>query len=140
MLNIGNLNVSAIRAFRVLRPLKTLSALPGLQLIVRSLLSSIPALSSVIVLLMFVFTIFGILGTQIFLGLTHQRCRVTPYPVTLDYNPIVHGSNFTDFKCLPGFENYDQLEGAAIDKEDSPWFEGQDCYWPYSAADQRACR
>ncbi|GMH79423.1 hypothetical protein TL16_g08140 [Triparma laevis f. inornata] len=55
------------------------------------------------------------------------------------FRVLLHGSNFTDFKCLPGFKNYDQLEGAAIDKEDSPWFEGQDCYWPYSAADQRAC-
>ncbi|GMI01219.1 hypothetical protein TrST_g7004 [Triparma strigata] len=141
MLNIGDLNVSAIRAFRVLRPLKTLSALPGLQLIVRSLLASIPALTSVIVLLVFVFTIFGILGTQIFLGLTHQRCRVTPYPVSLDYNPILHGSNYSEYKCLSGGleVNYDELEGTSIDKEDSPWHINQDCYWPHSSADERAC-
>ena len=31
LVDIGDLNMSAIRTFRVLRPLKTLSALPGLQ-------------------------------------------------------------------------------------------------------------
>jgi hypothetical protein len=144
----GSLNVSAIRTFRVLRPLKTLSALPGLQLIVKSLLASIPALSSVIVLIMFVFTIFGILGNQLFVGITHNRCRLTPYPVTLDYRPDVHGmlpvNGSKDFQCVPDFggkkgrdTNYDNID-TTIDKEDSPWYEGQDCYWPL-AEDMRTC-
>ncbi|GMH60361.1 hypothetical protein TrRE_jg11189 [Triparma retinervis] len=143
----GSLNVSAIRTFRVLRPLKTLSALPGLQLIVKSLLASIPALSSVIVLIMFVFTIFGILGNQLFVGVTHNRCRLTPYPVTLDYRLDVHGMlplNGSSFQCVQDFAgkkgrstNFDEIDGD-IDKEDSPWYDGRDCYWPL-AEDMRTC-
>jgi len=94
------LNVSAIRTMRVMRPLKTLTALPGLQVIVKSLLASIPALSSVLVLIVFVFMIFGILGTQVFVGLTHQRCRVTPFPVTLDYVHELHQSEMANYRCL----------------------------------------
>ena len=143
LMNIGSLNVSAIRTFRVLRPLKTLSALPGLQLIVRSLLSSIPALSSVIALITFVFTIFGILGTQIFIGITHHRCRVTPFPVTLDYNPAIHGTNYSHFRCLQDGEavNFNVASSDGVDKESSPWYEAHDCYWPHSTTDEvRSCK
>jgi len=93
---IDFVDVSAIRTFRVLRPLRSLTALPGLQVIIISLLASIPALTSVITLICFIFAIFGILGMQVFAGITHQRCRLTPYPVTLDYQ--VGDPNYADFK------------------------------------------
>lgn len=78
----GMPTTAAIRVFRVLRPLRSISALPGLQHLVVSLLRSVPQLLSVVVLLQFIFIVFGIFGIQIFAGKQHSRCRLTPYPVT----------------------------------------------------------
>lgn len=77
--------MTAIRVFRVLRPLRSVSALPGLQKLVVSMLRSVPQLVSVVVLLQFIFTVFGIFGIQIFAGKQHSRCRLTPFPVTTDF-------------------------------------------------------
>ena len=77
--------MTAIRVFRVLRPLRSVSALPGLQKLVVSMLRSVPQLVSVVILLQFIFTVFGIFGIQIFAGKQHSRCRLTPHPVTTDF-------------------------------------------------------
>ncbi|KAA0147079.1 hypothetical protein FNF31_07654 [Cafeteria roenbergensis] len=74
-------NVSAIRAIRVLRPLRALVIVPGMRLLVLSLLRSVPALLEVLLLLLFAFAIFGILGIQLWSGLLHARCRLTEGPV-----------------------------------------------------------
>jgi hypothetical protein len=79
----GMVNISALRTIRVLRPLRSLVILPGMKLLVTSLLRSIPALLSVMVLMMFVFAIFGILGIQLWVGLFHARCRITAAPIAL---------------------------------------------------------
>lgn len=81
----GMPRMNAIRVFRVLRPLRSVSILPGLQKLVIGMLRSVPQLVSVVVLLMFIFTVFGIFGIQIFAGKQHSRCRLTPYPVTIDF-------------------------------------------------------
>lgn len=81
----GMPTTSAIRVFRVLRPLRSISALPGLQHLVVNLLRSVPQLLSVVVLLQFIFIVFGIFGIQIFAGKQHSRCRLTPYPVTTTF-------------------------------------------------------
>ena len=57
-----------------------------MQLLVESLLSSIPELASVVALLGFVFFMFGILGMQLWQGTLHYRCRMTPMPVALPTN------------------------------------------------------
>jgi hypothetical protein len=46
----------------------------GLQSIVLSMLRALPQLLSVIVLLFFTFTLFGIFGLQFFSGILHSRC------------------------------------------------------------------
>ncbi|KAA0159275.1 hypothetical protein FNF28_05910 [Cafeteria roenbergensis] len=76
-------NVSALRAIRVLRPLRSLTIVPGMRLLVMSLLRSIPALLEVLLLLLFAFAIFGILGLQLWAGLFHARCRLTEAPVRM---------------------------------------------------------
>merc|ERR1712185_94964 len=95
--------VSCIRTFRVLRPLKTVTSVPGLQKLVVGMLRAIPELGSVLVVLVFVFCIFGILGVQLFAGRLHTRCRTTPFPVTLDYaNAAAHNATVDplDYACL----------------------------------------
>ena len=76
-------NVSSLRTLRVLRPLRSLKMLPGMKVIIDSMLMAIEPLGNVVVLLIAVFVIFGILATQLFMGIQHQRCRLTPYPVLL---------------------------------------------------------
>lgn len=75
--------VSALRAFRVLRPLRSLSRIRGLRMMVKSLLSSLPALGNVGLLLCFAFGLYAILGLAVFQGLTHARCRLTLAPVAI---------------------------------------------------------
>ena len=71
-------SVSSIRTFRVLRPLKSLSVVPGLQKLVVGMLKAVPELLNVVLLLFFIFIIFGILGVQLFAGQMNTRCRLTP--------------------------------------------------------------
>lgn len=77
-------NVSSLRTLRVLRPLRSLKMLPGMKVIIDSMLMAIEPLANVVVLLIAIFVIFGILMTQLFMGVQHQRCRLTPFPVKLE--------------------------------------------------------
>ena len=76
----GMPNVSALRTIRVLRPLRALSTLPKMRVLIASLLTSLPALGNVIILMGFIFSIFGILGIQVWKGLQHYRCRPDQFP------------------------------------------------------------
>lgn len=106
----------------------------GLRLLVVSLLSSISALVNVLVLLGVVFTIVGILGVQIWSGLFHFRCRLTPFPVKLQsidsYPPsdeyiLKVVQNPDEYRCLP-VEN----DNSEWTLSTSPWSEPQPCFWP----------
>lgn len=57
---------------------------------------------SVVMVLLFTFTIFGIAGVNLFgtNGAMHYRCRATPYPVTLDWN---YGDDPADYACLSNY-------------------------------------
>eukprot|EP00947_MAST-08B_sp_MAST-8B-sp1_P003925 g3925.t1 len=76
-------NIGFLRTFRVLRPLKSLAMFPALRQLIDGLLGALPALANVFLLLAFLFSIFGILGVQLWLGIQHGRCRTTPYPILL---------------------------------------------------------
>jgi len=73
-------NFSSLRTFRVMRPLRTLTALPGMRVLISALLSAIPLMVDVLMILAFVFTIFGVLGVQLFNGWQHHYCRATEFP------------------------------------------------------------
>jgi hypothetical protein len=83
-------NVSSLRTLRVLRPLRSLKMLPGMKVIIDSILMAIEPLANVVVLLIAVFVIFGILMTQLFMGVQHQRCRTTPFPIKLEVSLFTH--------------------------------------------------
>jgi voltage-dependent calcium channel L type alpha-1D len=139
-------NVSVIRTFRVLRPLKSVAGLDGVKMVLVAVTNSIPELMSIIVLLFFVFAIFGILGLQFFMGLTHSRCRLTPYPVTRDW---VQGMDYSNYQCAVVEEgasyagsdsNYDtMLQQPDWNKAKSIWSTPKDCYWPLDEEDDRLC-
>jgi len=65
---------SALRAFRALRPLRAVNKFPKLKILVKLLLDTIPMLASVGLLCFIIFFVYGILATQFWMGLMHQRC------------------------------------------------------------------
>lgn len=144
-----------IRTFRVIRPLKSISSNPGpptlplslylspitdslgLQNLVVSILNSIPQLVGVLILLAFVFILFGIAGLHLFSGpQLHTRCRLTPYPVKLNWTV---GLPYESYRCLDA-PNFDLLEDGNWLKSTSPWATPQDCYWPVDEAQTSFCR
>ncbi|XP_076312220.1 voltage-dependent T-type calcium channel subunit alpha-1G-like [Tachypleus tridentatus] len=73
-LDVGNMNLSAIRTIRVLRPLRAINRIPSMRILVMLLLDTLPMLGNVLLLCFFVFFIFGIVGVQLWAGLLRQRC------------------------------------------------------------------
>jgi hypothetical protein len=67
-------NVSALRVIRVLRPLRTLSILPGMRVLIGTMIKSVPMIANVLLFCVFFFTIFGIFGLQVFMGVLRNRC------------------------------------------------------------------
>lgn len=79
-------NGGAVRVIRVLRPLRSLGVLPGMRVLVGTILKSIPMISNVLILSIFMLLVFGIFGMQV-RGITHlcsrsstapPRCRCCP--------------------------------------------------------------
>ncbi|KAG6604562.1 Voltage-gated Ion Channel (VIC) Superfamily [Phytophthora cinnamomi] len=135
-------NVSAIRTIRVLRPLRSLSMIPGMRTLISALLKALPALGNVVVLQVFLFFMFAILGNQLFGGNMTRRCRLTEFPVLLpvdEQNP--HGvwpvpddylnavlADPGSYRCLIG--PVLEVESGDFVKETSPWYKAQPCFWP----------
>ena len=60
--------VKSLRALRALRPLRVIKRNPGLKIVVVALLSSIPAMLNVAVVFLLWFSMYAMLGTQLFKG------------------------------------------------------------------------
>jgi voltage-dependent calcium channel L type alpha-1D len=148
-------NVSAIRTIRVLRPLRSLSMIPGMRRLISALLKALPALANVLILQLFVFAIFGILGFQLFGGNMNRRCRLTEHavklplaansttplwPVPKDYLEQVLADPEA-FRCLEGTPMLDDgdPQSSLFTKESSPWRTPQDCFWPIDDTDKLLC-
>ena len=100
----------------MLRPLRSVRRLPGLKVIVRTLLGSIPDLLNVMVLLMFLFLVFAVLGLQFFQGALRNRCYSDATGESLP-EPFLHCAPPEDSapgaircpagaSCLPQAENF----------------------------------
>ncbi|XP_022257393.1 voltage-dependent T-type calcium channel subunit alpha-1G-like isoform X2 [Limulus polyphemus] len=79
-LDVGSINLSAIRTIRVLRPLRAINRIPSMRILVMLLLDTLPMLGNVLLLCFFVFFIFGIVGVQLWAGLLRQRCFMEQFP------------------------------------------------------------
>ncbi|KYB25691.1 Voltage-dependent calcium channel type A subunit alpha-1-like Protein [Tribolium castaneum] len=77
ILNVDNLNLSAVRTIRVLRPLRAINRIPSMRILVMLLLDTLPMLGNVLLLCFFVFFIFGIVGVQLWQGILRQRCYMS---------------------------------------------------------------
>nr|AWJ68265.1 putative voltage-gated sodium channel 3 [Hirudo verbana] len=69
---VGNLAV--LRTFRVLRALKTVAVVPGLKTIVGALMEAVRRLRDVMILTVFVLSIFALVGLQIYQGTLKNKC------------------------------------------------------------------
>lgn len=57
--------MSSLRSIRVVRPLRTISALPRMRVLVATMLGAIPQIGNVLVLCLFLFMIYGIMGARL---------------------------------------------------------------------------
>ncbi|KAJ8609556.1 hypothetical protein CTAYLR_006031 [Chrysophaeum taylorii] len=129
------------RVVLLLRPLRCSALIPAVRKVVFDIFGVLPRLGSVLGLNLVGFLLFCLVGHQLFQGELHGRCRLTPYPVNLNYSYDVHGANYSAFACLDPRDTFTKLE----DKPDwrfqrqSPWRVPRACYWPVDADDKRLC-
>ncbi|KAG2440697.1 hypothetical protein HXX76_003555 [Chlamydomonas incerta] len=87
--------LSGVRAMRALRPLRALNAVPGLRMLVETLLEAVPLLIDVLMLLTWVFFVFGIVALNLFMGKMHNRCMILVDPSQADANLTTALSNLS---------------------------------------------
>jgi voltage-gated cation channel len=73
-------SLKALRAFRALRPLRVISKNEGLQIIVNTLFSSLPALKNVMMVTALILLIFAIMGVNFFKGSFYSCDLSDAYP------------------------------------------------------------
>lgn len=79
---LGALN--ALRALRTLRPLRIAYRAPGLRTITGAFLKAFPAIGNFLLVLLFLYLVFGIIGMNIFQG-SFRACFETADPKTQGY-------------------------------------------------------
>uniref|UniRef100_A0A8C4EFA1 Voltage-dependent L-type calcium channel subunit alpha n=1 Tax=Dicentrarchus labrax TaxID=13489 RepID=A0A8C4EFA1_DICLA len=70
----GGFDMKALRAFRVLRPLRLVSGVPSLQVVMNSILKSMLPLFHITLLVLFMVTIYSIMGLELFKCKMHKTC------------------------------------------------------------------
>jgi len=93
----GIANLSMLRTFRVLRPLRTLTSIPGMRPIVVALITCVKSMVHVMMLCAFLFTVFGIIGLQLFSGTLKGRCH---YVDPSSIGNFDKGSAFSGFSLV----------------------------------------
>lgn len=124
----------------MLRPLRFFNAVPGIKKLVTALLKSIPELLTVVAFLSFLFFLYGVIGVQLWSGVMHSRCRLTPYPVLLDPNLTYDElpdyqerviANYSHYQCTDDANNQViSVDGTEYSHDTSPWRLPRACYWP----------
>uniref|UniRef100_A0A5K3EG50 Ion_trans domain-containing protein n=1 Tax=Mesocestoides corti TaxID=53468 RepID=A0A5K3EG50_MESCO len=71
MLDRSGVDVKALRAFRVLRPLRLVSGLPSLQVVLNAIIRAMVPLLHIALLVIFVITMYAIVGLELFSGKLH---------------------------------------------------------------------
>ncbi|MEO1915017.1 MAG: methylmalonyl-CoA mutase family protein, partial [Myxococcales bacterium] len=66
-------NVSGLRAFRALRPLRTINGVPGMRLLANTLIESLPLMIDVMVLIVWMFFVFDLIGMNFFTEIAKLR-------------------------------------------------------------------
>uniref|UniRef100_A0A4W6EDJ9 Voltage-dependent L-type calcium channel subunit alpha n=1 Tax=Lates calcarifer TaxID=8187 RepID=A0A4W6EDJ9_LATCA len=80
----GGFDMKALRAFRVLRPLRLVSGVPSLQVVMNSILKSMLPLFHITLLVLFMVTIYSIMGLELFKCKMHKTCYHTDIIATVE--------------------------------------------------------
>uniref|UniRef100_A0A3B4YEY9 Voltage-dependent L-type calcium channel subunit alpha n=1 Tax=Seriola lalandi dorsalis TaxID=1841481 RepID=A0A3B4YEY9_SERLL len=80
----GGFDMKALRAFRVLRPLRLVSGVPSLQVVMNSILKSMLPLFHITLLVLFMVTIYSIMGLELFKCKMHKTCYYTDIIATVE--------------------------------------------------------
>ncbi|KDO33418.1 hypothetical protein SPRG_02225 [Saprolegnia parasitica CBS 223.65] len=134
--------ITGIRFLRILRPLRTVRSVPSLKVLVNALLSALPAQLNISILLAFSYLVFAIIGVQIWCGESHFRCRLTPHPIALPFDPSATPSleaylNATYIKLA--VKNPSAYACNRIDVENDNWTTPEACFWPLNPNDKQYC-
>eukprot|EP00956_Cyclotella_meneghiniana_P014017 scaffold20755_cov23-Cyclotella_meneghiniana.AAC.1 len=133
-------NFTMLRSFRVLRPLRSISKLPNLRRIVIGFINSLPELSNVLVLLLFILVGFALLGLTFWRGLFHSRCRLTPYPIKMPLDCRNAPDPCWDEFILDAVSHPEAYRCLSLENDDPQWLrDPQDCIWPIDDSDVRVC-
>lgn len=117
--------------------------------LVTSLLKSIPELISVVAFLSFLFYLYGLIGVQLWSGVLHSRCRLTPYPLRLESSisfsafPAYQDKviqNYTEMACKDDQDIQIPLSKDSWSHDTSPWKIPRVCFWPIAVeATKQVC-
>eukprot|EP00054_Salpingoeca_dolichothecata_P028079 m.210181 g.210181 ORF g.210181 m.210181 type:complete len:1539 (-) comp26120_c1_seq2:53-4669(-) len=93
-------DVKALRALRVLRSLRVIQGLPSLQLVLNSILASIPRLIHVAILTAAIILLYALIGVEFFSGGLNKQCfyNATAEPVEDERPCVFSGSGH---HCVP---------------------------------------
>ncbi|KDO27513.1 hypothetical protein SPRG_06780 [Saprolegnia parasitica CBS 223.65] len=136
----GRSAVGQLRILRVLRPLRTLRAFPGLRILVNGVLASLPPLLNAGMLLGFSYLTLAILGMELWQDKYHGRCRLTPYPVRLNFDPL-HAPTSVASGVYP---NASYVAAVTLDpsaykcnnlSNSDVWRAPTPCFWPLDPTD-----
>lgn len=72
-------SMSSLRALRIMRVLKAFKSIEGIRVILATLAAAIPHTGNVVGFLGFMFVVSGIIGVQMFRGLTRNRCEYSSF-------------------------------------------------------------
>eukprot|EP01043_Picozoa_sp_COSAG02_P049969 COSAG02_NODE_5076_length_4659_cov_661.394737_4_plen_664_part_01 len=110
-----DVNTSIFRTVRVLRPLRSIGMMPGVRLLIDALIGSLPGLSAVLMLIVFVFAIFGVLGVQVFAGTLDNHC----VPVFECQPTYLNGTGTAEVAVVNTSATWEYLEyGACLTDDD----------------------
>lgn len=113
VVDLGNL--SALRTFRVLRALKTVAVIPGLKTIVGALLEAVRRLRDVMILTVFMLSIFALVGMQLYMGTLRQKCVTFAnftYDNSTEGNDTLKSFDDAWYEWAMDTENWKQIEGT----------------------------
>jgi hypothetical protein len=125
--------------------LRSLTSFPSMRMLVSTLILAVGRMSSVIILLLGVLSVFSMLAVQSWgwNGNLHGRCRLVDTPMKLPINFTFPGDSLSlssDYNadpvawaCLPGVPN----NNPSWTSESSPWATPQPCIWPIDHTNPR---
>ncbi|XP_065945183.1 sodium channel protein para isoform X4 [Magallana gigas] len=108
-------NLAALRTFRVLRALKTVAVIPGLKTIVGALLEAVRRLRDVMILTVFMLSIFALVGMQLYMGTLRQKCVTFAnftYDNSTEGNDTLKSFDEAWYEWAMDTENWKQIEGT----------------------------